>query len=47
MQHLVCLNHVNKGEGVHASKTRVDPTVEHDLLVLELNNVTASSHLQK
>ena len=42
---LVSLDHVNKGEGVHASETGVDATVKHDLLVLEGNDVTRPSHL--
>ena len=44
--HLVSLNHVDKWESIHASETRVDSTVEHDLLVFELNNVTTSPHLE-
>ena len=43
---LVSLDHVNKGESVHTSEARMDATVKHDLLVLELHNVTASAHLQ-
>ena len=44
--YLVSLDHVNKGKSIHASETRMDSAVKHDLLVLELHNVTASAHLQ-
>ena len=43
---LIRLYHVDEGKSIHASEARVDSAVKHDLLVLELHNVTASAHLQ-
>ena len=33
--YLVGLDHVDKGQGVHASQPGVDTTVQHDLLLLQ------------
>ena len=41
---LISLNHINEWEGIHASEARVDATVQHDLLVLEGDDVTGPAH---
>ena len=44
---LVCLDHVYKRKGIHTSQSWVDSTIQHDLLVLELDNVAGSSNLSE
>ena len=43
--YLIRLNHVDERESVHASEAGVDAAVQHNLLVFELHDMAASSHL--
>ena len=42
---IVSRDHVNKGQSVHPSQAWVDPTVQHDLLVLKGDDVTGPTDL--